>query len=98
MAKGVPSKADIENLSKIASSGRTSSSDTSSKPGAVAQKPRLNRLRTVDTLPCHGLAQLKNACQLRGERHVPHEEDSEAVPPCDLKDFQNLSQYLMTMR
>ena len=58
MVKGVPSKADIEILSKITSSALTPSFGASSKPGLPR---RIDGFGVVNALPCHRLAQLKDA-------------------------------------
>src|SRR5262245_5557895 len=91
MLKGVPSKADIEILSKIASSALTPSSGASSKPALPRRNP-------VNALPRHRLAQLKDARELRWQRHVSQEHDTEVVPSCNLQDFQDLAEDLGTVR
>src|SRR5262245_12076585 len=68
------------------------------KAWAASQEPRVDGFGAVNTLPCHRLAQLKQARQLRWQRHMAQEEDAEAAPPCDLQDFQDLAQDLGTMR
>ena len=79
-SSGVPSNADIESLSKTASDARGRELGHDLEPGRVAQERRDDLLDSILALPGHRDAQLGDPHQLRGQRHVPGEEDPDAGP------------------